>query len=87
MIGFGSAKHLIMNYFLRATILHMFYNVFYFIYTITEGNMKYGPLLIASLIAFGIFLYVLRQLLPDAVPPEMMRKKRRDRRKKVREGR
>jgi hypothetical protein len=87
MIGYGSSKHQIFSFYIKATILHMVYSFFYFIYIVTDGNMKYGPLLIATIIAFGLFLYVLRDLLPDAVPADMMRKKRREHRKKVREER
>jgi hypothetical protein len=87
MIGYGSAKHLIGSYFVKATVLHMVYGVFYFIFVLTPGIMKYAPLFVASVIAFGLFLYVLRDLLPDAIPPDMMKKKRREHRKRIREER
>ena len=49
--------------------------------------MKYASLLVATLFAVGLFWYVLRGLMPEAVPPDMLKKRRRETRKRVREER
>ncbi len=87
MVGYGCAKNEVMKFFLRAIIIHAVYNLFFLIYSITEGSMKYGPLFIATIFAAGVFYYVLIDLLPQAVPSDMLKKKRREARRKVREKR
>lgn len=85
IIGYGCSKGEIFNFFFRAYILHAVYNLFFLIYTISGGVWKYGPLFVATLFAIGLFWYVLSGLLPEAVPPDMQKKRRRDLRKRVRE--
>jgi hypothetical protein len=87
IIGYGCAKNDVMKFFLRAIIIHAVYNLFFLIYSITEGAMKYGPLFIATIYAVGVFYYVLSDLLPQAVPSDMLKKKRREARRRVREKR
>ena len=87
MIGFGSAKGEMFYYFLRAFILHAVHSLFFLLYMWSEGAMKYTPLIGATMIAYGVFWYVLRDLLPQAVPPEMKKKRRREARKRARKAR
>ncbi len=87
MIGYGCAKNEVTRYFLRAYVVHAIYNLFFLIYSITEGSMKYGPLFIATILAVGLFYYVLSELLPKAVPQDMLKKRRREARRRVREKR
>lgn len=85
MIGYGSAKGEVPNFFLRAFLFHAAYNLFFLIYMVSGEVLKYAPLFIATLFAVGLFWYVLRGLMPEAVPPDMQKKRRRDIRKRVRE--
>ncbi|UCE37576.1 MAG: hypothetical protein JSW00_19335 [Thermoplasmata archaeon] len=87
MIGYGCAKNEVANYFIRAYILHAIYNLFFLIYISSEGGLKYGPLFIATVLAIGLFWYVLRELMPKSVSPEMMKKRRREARRRQREQR
>jgi hypothetical protein len=87
MIGFGCAKNEVMKFFIRALSVHAVYNLFFLIYSITEGSMKYGPLFIATILAVGVFYYGLSDLLPQAVPSDKLKKKRREDRRRVREKR
>ena len=52
----------------------------------TATNALLTALLAATVFAIGAFWYVLRDIMPEAVPPEMQKKKRREARKRVREG-
>ncbi len=85
MIGYGCAKGEVLKFFFRAFIFHSVYNLLLlpFMWSL-EGGM-YASLFVATLFAIGLFWYVLSGLLPEAVPPDMQKKRRRDLRKQVRE--
>jgi hypothetical protein len=87
IIGYGSAKGEGFKWFFRATVLHASYNLVLLPFMWGIEGALYGSLLVATLVALGIFLFVLRDLMPEAVPPDMQRKRRRDVRKKIREER
>lgn len=86
IIGYGCSKAEEFNYFIKAFFVHAIYNAFFLIYLLSGPVMKYAPLFFATVFAAGMFWYVLRGLLPDAVPPEMKQKRRREMRKRTREG-
>jgi len=87
VIGYGCAKSRVSGFFLRAIFLHAVYNLFFLLYMWSNDVLKYAPLLAATLFAIGIFIYVLKDLMPKAVPTEMQKKHRREARKMVREKR
>jgi hypothetical protein len=87
IIGYGSAKGYAMRWFYKAFLLHAAYNFTLLPLMWQIPGAIYGSLLVATMIAVIVFMYVLRDLMPEAVPPEMMRKRRRDHRKRVREER
>ncbi len=87
MIGYGSAKGEVFRLFTRAFLFHAVYNLLLlpFMWSI-EGAM-YGSLFVATLFSVGLFWYVLSGLMPEAVPPDMQKRRRREVRKRVREKR
>jgi hypothetical protein len=87
MIGYGCAKKEVVHFFSRAFLFHAVYNLLLlpFMWSI-EGAM-YASLFVATLYTVGLFWYVLSGLMPEAVPPEMQKKRRRELRKRVREER
>lgn len=87
IIGYGSSKGYAMRWFFRAFLLHASYNFTLLPFMWNIAGALYGSLLVATMIAVVIFFYVLRDLMPEAVPPDMMRKRRREHRKKAREKR
>lgn len=87
IIGFACSKGEVTGFFFRAFIAHAVYNSFFFMYMLSGEVMKYAPLAVATIFAFGLFWYVLHGLLPDAVPPDMQKKRRREKRRKAREER
>ncbi|UCF09018.1 MAG: hypothetical protein JSW28_04855 [Thermoplasmata archaeon] len=87
MIGYGCAKEKILSYFSRAFFLHAVYNLFFLLYMWSGEYVKYAPLFVATVLAVGLFWYALKGLMPDAAPPEMLKKRRRDVRKEAREKR
>jgi hypothetical protein len=87
IIGYGSTKGYAMRWFFRAFLIHAVYNFTLLPLMWGVAGALYGSLLVATMIAIVVFFYVLRDLMPEAVPPEMMRKRRREHRKRVREER
>lgn len=85
IIGFGCAKGEIMGLFLRAFLAHALYNLVLLPFMWSIPVAMYGSLFLATLVAVGLFWYVLSGLLPEAVPPDMQKKRRRTLRKKARE--
>lgn len=85
MIGFGCAKGEVLRFFLRAVMYHSAYNLFILLFMWRVPGVMYVSLFLASLFAFWLYWYVLRYVMPRAAPPEMLKKRRRDIRKRVRE--
>jgi hypothetical protein len=84
MVGYGCAKGDVFYYFVRAVIAHAVYNLF--LLPFMWGVVAYGSLFLATVFAIFLFWYVLKEIMPNAVPADMQKKKRRDVRKRVREG-
>jgi RsiW-degrading membrane proteinase PrsW (M82 family) len=87
IIGYGSAKGEGMKWFFRAAVLHAAYNLVLLPFMWGIEGALFGSLFVATLVALGLFLFVLRDLMPDAVPPEMQKKRRREVRRRAREER
>ncbi len=85
MIGYGCAKKEVVNLFFRAFIFHAVYNLLLLPFMWSLEGAMYASLFVATLFAVGLFWYVLRGLMPHAVPVEMQKKRRRELRKQVRE--
>jgi hypothetical protein len=84
IIGFGCAKGYVFHLFIWAVIAHAAYNLILlpFMWGVA---FAYGSLFLATIFVIFLFWYVLREIMPEAVPPEMQKKKRREVRKRVRE--
>ena len=87
IIGYGSAKGEGMKWYFRATVLHAAYNLVLLPFMWGVPGALYGSLFVSTLIALGLFIFVLRDLMPEAVPADMQKKRRRELRKKIREER
>lgn len=87
MIGYGCAKGEVLHFFIRAFIFHAVYNLLLLPFMWGIDVAMYGSLFVATLFTVGLFWYVLSGLMPEAVPPDMQKKKRRELRKMARESR
>jgi hypothetical protein len=87
IIGFGSTRGEGMKWYFRAAILHAAYNLVLLPFMWGVPVALYGSLIVSTMVAAGLFLFVLRDILPEAVPSDMLKKRRREHRKKVREER
>jgi RsiW-degrading membrane proteinase PrsW (M82 family) len=87
MIGYGSAKYKLSNYFIRAFLVHALFNLMLLPFLWGLAVAEFGSLFLITLFTVSLFWYVLKTLMPDAVPLKMQKKRRRESRKRVREKR
>ena len=87
MIGYGSAKYKLSSYFIRAFLAHALFNLMLLPFLWGLAVAEFGSLFLVTLFTVSLFWYVLKTLMPDAVPPEMQKKRKREVRKRVRDKR
>jgi hypothetical protein len=84
IVGYGSAKGESRHWTVRAFLLHASYNFILLPFMWGIPGALYGSLLVATAVAVGMFYFVLKGLMPMAVPQDMQRKRRRELRKQAR---
>lgn len=87
IIGYGCAQYRLSYYFIWAFLAHALFNLMMLPFLWGLDTAEYGSLFLISLLTVSLFWYVLKNLMPAAVPPEMQKRHRREARRKVRQRR
>lgn len=78
ILGYGSYRGKFFSYYIFAVLLQIILNViFFFGSTLTTQEELILPAIITFLFGFNLFLYVYKNIIPDALPENMKRERRR----------
>lgn len=82
IIGYGIHKKRFLSYFVLAVILQIILNIiFFYAYSLTRREELIIPAIITFLFGINLYLYIDRNIIPDTLPDNLKKERRRKMRK------